>query len=198
MTNREKISNEQLARFIFDGCCEYCNYCILQGQCYSNRCESHGTCINNIESWLSQEVEEDTVHIPLIGKMPKTDKIVELTEQAYKNILSRLDNLEESEYHNAMAIERLEKINEYESNIDDVETKTADEMFKELGYEKISDCEYKRINPDRNGREVFITIDDGEVIKYIKDKELNAGIAEWILSKEVKAIHKKIEELKHA
>ena len=75
--------------------------------------------------------------------------------------------------------------------------KSVDEMFKELGYKKISDCEYKRIKPDKYGREVFITIDDGEVIKYIKNKELNVGIAEWIFSKELKAINKKIEEMKN-
>ena len=78
-----------------------------------------------------------------------------------------------------------------------VEEKTADEMFKELGYEKISDCEYKRIKSDEYGREVFITIDDGEVIKYIKNKELNAGIAEWISNEELDAICKKMEELKN-
>ena len=74
---------------------------------------------------------------------------------------------------------------------------TADEMFAELGYKKISDSEYERIEPDRNGREVFIIIDakrDKDAIKYIKDKKLNVSIAEWISNEELKAICKKMEE----
>jgi len=56
-TNRDKITNEQLATFIFDGTYKHCDYCILQGKCYSGRCENRGTCINNIVSWLEKEAE---------------------------------------------------------------------------------------------------------------------------------------------
>ena len=72
---------------------------------------------------------------------------------------------------------------------------TADMMFKDLGYEKINDCTYYRIESDILGREVFISIDNSfGVMKYTKDEELGVGVATRMSSEELKAAYKKIEE----
>ena len=154
-----------------------------------------------IAEWLSQETKEYKTKTTFDYEK---SEVIQLTKKAYEDILSRLDNLEESEYHNAMAIERLEKINEYESNIDDVETKTADEMFEELGYKKEhsdrNGCNYYHKDKYRAGIKseyiIHVLANKSTVLfsKYerLDDKQFCANIN--IL--EGKAIHKKIEELK--
>lgn len=59
MTNRDKITNEKLARMIMAGVIEPCNYCILKDGCYySGTGDSKSFCIQNIVSWLEKEVEK--------------------------------------------------------------------------------------------------------------------------------------------
>ena len=53
---------------------------LLANKCnvYKNKIGTYSDETNeavNIENWLSQEAEEDIVHILHIGKIPKTDKI---------------------------------------------------------------------------------------------------------------------------
>lgn len=58
MTNRDKITNEKLAKMILSGVIEPCNYCILKDERYSVTGDSKSFCIQNIVSWLEKEVEE--------------------------------------------------------------------------------------------------------------------------------------------
>lgn len=128
-------------------------------------------------------------------------EIIQITRKAWNLAQNRLNELEESVYHNAMSIERLEKINEYESNIDDVITKTADQMFTELGYkhlpDKFLDWElYKKDSDDTDYEFDVIKIHSINKSYYKVSIYMLKAKATPIDENEAKAIHKRIEELK--
>lgn len=56
VTNRDKITNEKLAKMILEGSKNPCKYCILKSGCSG---DIKSSCIQNIKSWLSQEVKND-------------------------------------------------------------------------------------------------------------------------------------------
>lgn len=101
-TNREKyidnLSNEELAQIIFDAG-EYCDFCVHQGRCYAGRCESRGTCIYNITTWLSQEAkdEEEQTKIYNVSETYEKPEIIQITKKAWDDVLKRLDTLEEAD-----------------------------------------------------------------------------------------------------
>lgn len=75
-----------------------------------------------------------------------------------------------------------------------IKEKTADEMFEELGYEKIVESNIK-ILYEKEGlywdKYISFTSDDKEVTA-----EMSSGDSETINMQELKAIYKKCEELK--
>lgn len=216
-TNRDKIANEQLATFIFDGIYKHCDYCILQGNCYSGRCESRGTCINNIVSWLEKEAEEDLSRPPKI-KLDAHFKEVEITVKEWNEIKEHIEEslkeetkdliksmrpipmtLEEAE-ELADKLRKMQKswgmINNKEKN------KIADQMFEELGYKRIEANHGYYIAYERKEEIGGMTTSERIIIdtshnlyRYAKQdrQELSCAITEA----EDKAIHKKIEELKN-
>ena len=87
------------------------------------------------------------------------------------------------------------------------EEQTADEMFKELGYEKIIDnssaAKYQK-NEKNETQLILIYIDEYETCRYarycnyqIEEGKWIYGDYEFITEEENKAIQKKIEELKN-
>ena len=152
----------------------------------------------------------------------REDKKVELTEQAYKDILARLDKLErsvkdldfdDSEYCH-MSYKLRKRVEKLENKIlDDIQssgysygsigTKTADEMFEELGYDvylqktdiikyKSSTSPFLEIILNKNPKGKW------EYKKYDYDLKWHVGFSAFITEDECKSIHKKIEEMKHA
>lgn len=75
-----------------------------------------------------------------------------------------------------------------------MEEKTADEMFEELGYEKIVESNIK-ILYEKEGhywdKDINFDLDDKEVTV-----EMSSGESETIDMQELKAIYKKCEELR--
>ena len=74
-------------------------------------------------------------------------------------------------------------------------TKSATEMFEDLGYEKTDDTMFvKKDEEDMLANKIFIIIDDNN---YSYKKEGDCYNPAWITEAEHKAICKKIEELKN-
>lgn len=216
MTNREKYidnaSNEEIASAICGMGLQYR---------YSPDTQLR------VKEWLSQEAEEETVNIPNIGKMPKTDKtkipsswddirpLIETDENIamlIKEIIALQERVKELEKYsligrNLILTElKTPEINAVPLNgYSSIETKTADEMFKELGYKKeFSDrngCNYYHKEINRSGVKsehiIHVLSNESSTLygKYerLDDKEFAANIS----VAEDKAIHKKIEELKN-
>lgn len=170
------------------------------------------------------EVKEDIVNIPNIGKMPKTDKtkippsmddikrliendtkycllikeIVELQERV--KVLEKCNKCQNN-FRNATQEEKdcvydymLKTSKKTDVNILDYD-KTADEMFEELGYKRITGnaepatiYEYKK--EDRNNILIHVS-------KHYYYKCDRYSIAMSISEAEDKAIHKKMEEIKN-
>lgn len=162
-----------------------------------------------------KEVEEDVVNIPKIGKMPKTDKtktpspmndtidIDGNIAMLIKEIIALQERVKEIEKYsligrNLILTElKTPEINAVPLNgYSSIETKTADEMFEELGYKKVNKSE--RIVIYTNNRfDIIINEDIEEEKKNIYTKLAKQGNGVGITEAEDKAIHKKIEELKN-
>lgn len=216
-TNREKYinnaSNEDLAQIISK--LRYsCQYCPAYKECRKDGSLSYeewiGECEERFLKWLSQEAEEETkediVHIPQIGKMPKIDKKVELTEQAYKDILERLGKLE---YYKNTYLELFKQMDDswkdhckathniqlsgYSYGSIEKE-KTAYQMFEELGYKINKEYETPTTILYDNAKEDKQIIIDKVSLHFVKRNKNN--IPMLITESEDIAIHKKISELK--
>lgn len=72
---------------------------------------------------------------------------------------------------------------------DSIETETADEMFKKLGYLKLSDLSNKIKTVYRNNKGKHIQFN--HLVKRVSFE----GTCRWIDMQELKAINKKCEEL---
>ncbi len=168
--------------------------------------------------WLSQEAEEEDKMIKNVSSDYEKSEMIQMTKEAYKDILARLDTLEQcnriaevDEYIKEElkektkdivkdknmrpmtqedAKELVDKIGRCAEEVRQM-NKTADEMFRELGYEKLEDgCSYKKDN------EVICISKQGD--KYLKtlDRFIGGAVLNFISEDEDKAIHRKIEELK--
>lgn len=207
MTNREKLnklSNDDLVKAILGR--------IIT--CPTSIQDDITAVIDDLVMWLDMEVEDEIVNIPNIGKMPKTDKAkmppsmddirsliktdanIGFIMREIQKLSDRLDKLEESEYHNAMAIERLEKAEELEKETTENE-KTADEMFEELEYRLTIGINKTIIKYELQTFDgSFIIEIDKVTLNYCKYC-LKDYVARKITEAEDKAICKKIEELKN-
>ena len=206
VTNREKhinnASNKELAKILAKSL-DRCNFCCLNPE-VCDGCLSQ--CEKRIAYWLSQEVEEDYVYIPNIGKIPKTDKtkmppsmddIKSLLEnnRDYCLLVKEIVELQER-------VKELEKCSKCPKNNDiqlsdysygSIEKdKTADEMFKDLGYEKLEDgYSYKNKND-----EIICISKQGYKYLKILARYIGGAVLNFITESEDKAIHKKIAELR--
>lgn len=200
-TNREKLnnmSNEEFAIKFLGVEDKYisitCKFCIWQGQCpegnYMKKCKE------NVLKWLSQEAEE-AVTVPVI-RLPEDEN----TRKAIEYIIPRLASLSA----------RLDKLEKNVKDLDFDDTKTADEMFGELGYKLINNCDsrfmYKKVlfSKSKSQHEISVVIDinycenesgykEANYSKYNYNPE-NLNDSESITEAEDNAIHKKISELK--
>ena len=189
MTNREKLnkmSNEELARFIANERCEEFYRC--DKQCVPPKEDD----IKGITNWLSQEAEEDK-KITILN-MPKDEN----TAKAIEYILQHL----------SLSSERIDKLEKCQNNCNDIQLsgysygsiekdKTADKMFEELEYKK--DYEYSagdvvRIKYHSVNSGFIEIIIEGE--NYAFSKNCTDGL--FINKLENEAIYKKIKELKNA
>ncbi len=181
MTNREKYinnaSNEELAKILAHSL-DRCSFCCLTPE-ICDGCISQ--CEKRIAYWLSQEVEEDIVSIPNIGKMPKTDKIafddyenfdeVKITVKAWNEVIDKVRELN-------IRLDKLEKCNRIaevkehieeslkEKTKDIVKNKNIQPMTKEDAEElvnKISLCAEEVRQMNKTADEMF------EELGYMKD-----------------------------